>query len=347
MPATDRSLPQARPASTDPHAAAQQARVEALVREAADWRAAVAGWEATVEGLWQAVEPVQRALHDAWRGWVAALDEALLQPGWSRGERAQLQDLLREAATAVLALGPDALAAQALDRHAPDSAGARARAAAPAEAADPADAARPSTPVGAEATLDAADGWDWERQAAQAAAGRERQAAQRRAEAAQRQRAQDAQAVTGSAREVYRRLASALHPDREPDADLRARKTALMQQANQAHAAGDLQALLALQRQVGQLDLARHLPSDARGLGQVVAELQAQVAQLRTQAHRLEAAFRAATGEPAGIGMQPQKATRLVAAQVRRLREEEVLLRRQALLLRDVERARDWLRRLR
>jgi hypothetical protein len=43
-------------------------------------------------------------------------------------------------------------------------------------------------------------------------------------------------------------LASALHPDRQTDAQQREVKTGLMQQANQAYARSDLLALLALQR---------------------------------------------------------------------------------------------------
>ena len=48
-----------------------------------------------------------------------------------------------------------------------------------------------------------------------------------------RQQAEEAQ-ISQSIREVYRQLASALHPDREPDPQERDRKTALMQRANQA-----------------------------------------------------------------------------------------------------------------
>jgi hypothetical protein len=50
-----------------------------------------------------------------------------------------------------------------------------------------------------------------------------------------------------SLREVYRRLVSLLHPDREPDANERLRKTALMVEANAANAKQDLLALLQLQ----------------------------------------------------------------------------------------------------
>jgi len=57
-----------------------------------------------------------------------------------------------------------------------------------------------------------------------------------------------------SLREIYRQLASALHPDRESDPQERARKTALMQRINQAHAAGNLLELLQLQLEVEQID---------------------------------------------------------------------------------------------
>lgn len=53
-----------------------------------------------------------------------------------------------------------------------------------------------------------------------------------------------------SLREVYRRLVSLLHPDREPNADERLRKTALMVEANAANAKQDLLALLQLQWRV-------------------------------------------------------------------------------------------------
>ena len=47
-----------------------------------------------------------------------------------------------------------------------------------------------------------------------------------------------------SIREVYRKLVSALHPDREPDPQERARKTALMQRVNQAYGSRQFDARL-------------------------------------------------------------------------------------------------------
>ena len=74
--------------------------------------------------------------------------------------------------------------------------------------------------------------------------------------------AQDAlreQAEQGASRailEVFRKLASELHPDRETDPEERKRKTALMQQVNRAYGKKDLLALLELQLSIEQIDAA-------------------------------------------------------------------------------------------
>lgn len=57
-----------------------------------------------------------------------------------------------------------------------------------------------------------------------------------------------------SVREIYRKLASALHPDRETDEKERVRKTDLMQRVNTAYAAKDLLSLLQLQLEIEQID---------------------------------------------------------------------------------------------
>src|ERR1019366_7485439 len=81
-----------------------------------------------------------------------------------------------------------------------------------------------------------------------------------KAEAARAQREQAAREVSQSLREVYRKLVSALHPDREPDADARQRKTLLMQRVNQAYDGNDLLTVLGLQLEIEQIDAA-HLSS--------------------------------------------------------------------------------------
>ena len=68
--------------------------------------------------------------------------------------------------------------------------------------------------------------------------------------------AADEKAMSQTVREVYRKLASALHPDREPDPAERQRKTALMQRVNEAYQANNLLQLLELQIEIEQIDSA-------------------------------------------------------------------------------------------
>lgn len=65
---------------------------------------------------------------------------------------------------------------------------------------------------------------------------------------------QEEKNISLSIREVFRKLASTLHPDREQDATERARKTALMQRVNVAYDNKDLLQLLELQLEVEQID---------------------------------------------------------------------------------------------
>ncbi len=76
----------------------------------------------------------------------------------------------------------------------------------------------------------------------------------RQAEAAQQRKEDAAQQASQSVREIFRKLASALHPDREPDAARRLHKTQLMQQANQAYERNDLLTLLSMQLDLEQID---------------------------------------------------------------------------------------------
>lgn len=296
--------------STDPVLAGHQASFDSLVQEVTLWRGALAEWKARIERYRDAVEPLHRELDALWRQWLAALEHASLQPEFTRAERRQLDEMRAEAAQALQATEPDG----------------------PPHAAAPAE----EMPDG---SLD-----DWERRAAAAAELRAQRAAGRRAAAALKRRALSTQDASQSVRDVYRRVASALHPDREQDAQAREGKTALMQQANDAYARADLLALLELQWRAEQLD-ARHLAAaDQRRLRHYTDVLQEQLVELQAEVRRLEAEFRSATGLPPGVGMQPRKADRLISADRQRLRADVQLLQRQVRSLQDAAATRLWLR---
>ena len=145
-------------------------------------------------------------------------------------------------------------------------------------------------------------------------AGRLAEEAQARAEAARGHRsaravnaaarkAQSEHEATQSVREIYRKLASALHPDRETDPAERERKTRLLQRANQAYARDDLLELLALQVEVEQIDasaLANLPEARLRRYNQVLLE---QARTLEAQVLERAAVF------AMDFGMEPRDAT--------------------------------------
>ena len=113
-----------------------------------------------------------------------------------------------------------------------------------------------------------------------------------KADAAQARREEAAREVGQSLREVYRKLASALHPDREPDALERQRKTHLMQRVNQAYDANDLLTLLALQLEIEQID-AEHMASvTPQRLAHYNQILREQLAELEAELERCVEPFR-------------------------------------------------------
>ena len=99
---------------------------------------------------------------------------------------------------------------------------------------------------------------DEQRKAAKRAARKAQKQAQKKSAAAEKgevpaalMRELDAKSAI---RTIFRQLASALHPDREPDEQERLRKTGLMSEVNAAYEKNDLTTLLRLQMQVTQVN---------------------------------------------------------------------------------------------
>jgi hypothetical protein len=129
--------------------------------------------------------------------------------------------------------------------------------------------------------------------------GSRARAAKREAVEAERQRA--AQEVGQSMRDIYRKLVSALHPDREQDPQVRDRKTALMQRVNHAYEKDDLLSLLRLQLEIEQIDAAHLATVPPQRLAHYNQVLREQLAGLQDELERCIAPFRELLG-PAGRG---------------------------------------------
>jgi hypothetical protein len=85
--------------------------------------------------------------------------------------------------------------------------------------------------------------------------------AKRKKSPKQKQADQEQLDAHSALRSIYRKLVSALHPDRESDPAERSRKTALMVRVNAANDSKDLLALLRLQLEIDQID-----PSSVAGM---------------------------------------------------------------------------------
>ncbi len=134
--------------------------------------------------------------------------------------------------------------------------------------------------------------------------------------------AEAAQAATQSVREIYRKLASVLHPDRETDAAERERKTGLMQQVNQAYAEKNLLRLLELQIQIEQIDAASLASMNPLRLGHYNQVLTEQCAQLEHEIDALLQPFVHPGSSLPRQGLTPQTLDRALDGDAAALRRE-------------------------
>ena len=212
------------------------------------------------------LEPLRQAHQALMRRMALVLDERLQRTGLSPAQKRNGLDILCGLCATLAGFGDQAMAALH-DQHSPRTLRQKAQ--------DQADLMRSLMEQALGGPLDLPPQGDApgspDPLEAVARAGRERLQEAMQAEAAVREAAQarkkkkkptlaqhkaaqqqeDADSVL---RQVYRQLASALHPDRERDPAEQQRKTALMSQANAAYGRQDLLALLHLQLQIAQAD---------------------------------------------------------------------------------------------
>ena len=177
------------------------------------------------------------------------------------------------------------------------------------------------------------------REAARAArrAARPKSAAQLRREAAE-------QGATDSLRDIYRRLASALHPDRATDEADRQRRHDLMVRVNQAHRLGDLPALLMLQLEFEQIDPAHLAQASEERVQHYIVVLQQQHRDLGAQLNERRMRF----GNTFGVEMS-SRAKALHLGQVlqemaRQLRAEVAMIEADLAQIMDKRGAHRWIK---
>ncbi len=333
-----------------------QKRFNTLIRQIDQVRLMLAAWHDNIAAYRQAhgevLRPLQAKLLEGHRQWVLALDAALEQANWTKAERATLREVLCDAAGELLAgRGEDEQIKALFDKHSEVDFDTeqRDRMLAMKEMAE----AMTGLDLGdddgiaSDSDLFARLQKGLHEQVANEEAQRSAKAARRRKSAAQQRREADAQQATQSVREIYRKLASALHPDRETDAQQRDAKTALMQRVNQAYEAQDLLTLLALQLQIEQIDPSHIANAGEQRLKHYNKVLGEQLAELKAEVERVETDFRMEFGLEPGLGLNPRKLGQVLEQTSRQWRAEFNEQQRELRMLDDVAATKRWLKRQR
>lgn len=157
----------------------------------------------------------------------------------------------------------------------------------------------------------------------------------------------DEQQVSQSIREVYRKLASALHPDREADPVERKRKTALMQRANQAYQKNNLLQLLELQLEMEHIDQSTLDNISEDRLKHYNKILKEQLAELKQEIFHVEAGFRGQFGVSPFAKLAPGALIGNLARDIAEIRQAIRDLKKDLLAFEDLRRLKAWLKDMR
>lgn len=334
----------------------QQAKLQRLIKDIEKQRQLLREWRDFGPEYQKTVitefEPAQEARWNVERDIVFALDQALKTRGVLRGkvQQAQAIDKLVDMARDLLSFKDDATLEALHDEYSEQSYASCLEAeermekelmamlfGASPEDDDPDRQAPDGSPFAA-ADEPAPAGADSEPREPARSGGRTRRPGKRQLE--QAALARDA---SQTVRQVFRSLASKLHPDRESDPAERERKTVLMQRVNQAYAAQDLLELLSLQYEIEQID-PDHLDNlEARRLDEYIYLFGEQLKELKQEIRDLTAPFRAILRDYRPT-FRPQTVSKALAADIAQLKRECRFLEQSLAACRHPESLKHWLK---
>ena len=147
-----------------------------------------------------------------------------------------------------------------------------------------------------------------------------------------------------SVRDIFRKLASALHPDRETDPAKHGRKTALMKRANVAYAANDLLGLLELQLEVDQIDQTGLDNLGDERIKQYNRILGDQVREIVMEIRALESAVSLDMGWELGRRCTPTSMLRGLRADIKEMRANVKYIEADLEVFGDIKQIKRWLK---
>ena len=309
------------PQQDQPNLSKSQKLFNTLVKKIEANRHDLAEWQATMDIYRQKVASDYKPLLDKFRGlqaaMVLALDQAMDRHKLTKPERRFVADVICDVAEALIAQSDDAVMKAIYNKHsdidfdAQEAAAAKSMQAAMSqmfgvEIDGAVDVSSPQDVLDqVKLHLEKEQLLEMERQdEAQHQRSQRKKTAKQQARE-DRQKAESEQ-TSQSIREVYRKLVSALHPDRESDPAERARKTGLMQRVNQAYDKKDLLLLLELQLELEHIDAATIAGLSEDRLKHFNKILKDQLAELEQEIAYLEQPMRQMFRLPPHLMLQPQ-----------------------------------------
>jgi hypothetical protein len=157
----------------------------------------------------------------------------------------------------------------------------------------------------------------------------------------------EAQNISQSIRDVYRKLASALHPDKEQDALERDRKTALMKRVNIAYNNKDLLQLLELQLEVEQIDQTAINTITEDRLKHYNKILTEQSKELRTEVLAVSDFFRMRFNISPEVSLSPGTVIRNLDSDIKNIKKDIGDLNRDLRLFQNTKNLKEYLKRYR
>ena len=330
-----------------------------LVKQIEQRRERLGAWEAVMPAFQKkfvdGLLPLEQASTALRIRLLNLLDDAFLQKGLSKAEQRTLSELIAGMARDLLDVSDDAQVKIIHDRHSASGDDATApvdRASAkpepePMPGVAPADDLDTLSPdelaERMQAELDEQFRRDMAAHEAREAQRAKRKKAPRQSAAAAKREAEQAES-SKSIREVYRKLASALHPDRETDPQEQARKTVLMQRVNHAYAKGNLLQLLELQLEIEQIDRRAIDGLSEDRLTRYNGILEEQLRELDREIQHVETGFRRTYGIAPSVKVAPDTVMRMLTRDIAGMQRSNHDLTVALHAFDDPEKVRDWLK---
>lgn len=323
-------------------------KIDASRKELALWQSVVVTYQQKVAGDFA---PLLHTFRELQAAMVHNLDQALDGKGLTKTERRVVQDVICEVAEHLVADTGDAALKDIYNKHSPSDFDTEEAAAATSIknameqmfGINLGDADALSSPEDVMAQVQE----QMEKIHLQGLEEQDRRSRRKKtAKQLAREEASKAEAdqTSLSIREVYRKLASALHPDREPDPQERARKTTLMQRVNQAYDKKDLLQLLELQLELEHIDAHTIAGLSEDRLKHFNKVLKEQLSELEQEIMHMEMPLRTQFHMPAYLRLSPGQVIPLLNQDIAELRRDIRKLEKELLVPKDLAAFKLWIK---